>query len=95
MSSNENNAAGGTAPDHRLEALKALMESSPVFREMPDLQDWLQTFRAVLDMKVRVDHQGRVVVPAGTLVHVPGKAVREDVQFTIGSDGVNIMVATR
>ncbi|SFD85511.1 hypothetical protein [Paracidovorax konjaci] len=95
MPSNESNAAGSTPPDDRLEALKALLEASPVFREMADLQEWLQTFRALLDMKVRVDRLGRLVVPAGIPVQVPGKAGRENIQVSIDSDGVNFKVVPR
>lgn len=48
----------------------------------------LRKLKALLDLGIRADEQGRIVVPPGVAVIVPGKFSKENIKITIDNHGI-------
>ena len=48
----------------------------------------LRKLKALLDLGIRVDGQGRIVIPPGVAVVVPGKFSKENIKITIDHHGI-------
>lgn len=50
--------------------------------------------RRLLALDLRIDEQGRLVIPPSVDLFIPGRFVREDIQVDVSDDGVTIKVRT-
>ncbi|MFC7519346.1 hypothetical protein ACFQS6_15920 [Xanthomonas populi] len=67
--------------------------STPTGGKLP--AGWWQKLMALLEMKLSVDQQGRLVIPPpGPVIFIPGNIAKEDIKINLDSLGVTIQVSS-